>query len=50
MILYYIFSTVILVTPGGRNTVHNYTKKYTEQHIVTDYPVQNVNNSNNTQI
>jgi len=48
MILYAIFFNCNLVTPGGRNTVHIYTKQYTEQHIETEYPEGNVNNSKNT--
>jgi len=48
MILCFIFSTVIWLTSGGSNTVHIYTKQYTEQHIETEYPEQNVNNSKNT--
>jgi len=27
---------------------YTFTQKYTEQHIVTEYTEQNVNNSNNT--
>jgi len=30
------FSTCNLVTPGASNTVHIYTKEYTEQHIETE--------------
>ena len=38
MILYDILFNCNLVTPDGSNTVHIYTKQYTEQHIVTEYP------------